>query len=181
MRLTRSFFSPVPLVRSFPPIETSRARVLILGSMPGIASLTAGQYYAHPQNAFWRIMAALCRFSANADYVHRVRALQDAGIALWDVLQSCERAGSLDAGIARASEVPNDLSGFLRTHPSVQLVAFNGGLAEQAFRRHVKARLAGASIDPWPDLVRLPSTSPAHASLSFEDKLAAWRRVLDRR
>lgn len=176
-RLRGASRTHAPKVYSFPPIARSDARVLILGSMPGVASLTAGQYYAHPQNAFWRIVGALCSFAHDAPYAQRVRALQDAGIALWDVLRACERSGSLDADIARASEVPNDLPGFLQTHHSVHLIAFNGGLAAQAFQRHVAPTLAGDR----PELVRLPSTSPAHASLSFDDKLAAWRRALDRR
>ena len=167
----------MPLVRSFPPIVTPDAEVLILGSMPGAASLAAGQYYAHRQNAFWRIVGALYGCPADAPYPQRVRALQAAGIAVWDVLHACERTGSLDARITRASEVPNDLPGFLGAHPSIRRIAFNGGLAEQAFRRHVAPQLGGAC----PELLRLPSTSPAHASLSFDDKLAAWRRALDRR
>lgn len=179
-RLTTSSLT-VSLVRSFPPIETPDARVLILGSMPGVASLAAGQYYAHPQNAFWRIVGTLCDFPADAPYAQRVRALQDAGIALWDVLHACERPGSLDASISRRSEVPNDLPGFLRTHPAVRLIAFNGGLAAAAFRRHIAPQLAGMPPDAAPELIRLPSTSPAHASLSFADKLAAWRGALDRR
>lgn len=169
------------LVRSFPPIETPDAEVLVLGSMPGAASLAAGQYYAHPQNGFWRILGALYGFSAEAPYPLRVRALQAAGIAVWDVLQSCERAGSLDARIARASEVPNSLPDFLGSHPALRLIAFNGSLAQQAFARHVAPRLAERPAMHPVELVRLPSTSPAHAALSFADKLAAWRHALHRR
>lgn len=158
------------------PIANRSARVLILGSMPGVRSLQAVEYYAHPQNAFWPIMAAICGFDANAAYAARTRALRGAGIALWDVMQSCEREGSLDADIVAASIEPNDFAGFLATHRQVRDVLCNGATAHQKFERLVA-----------PDLVtkgfvlrvhRLPSTSPANAGATRTAKLAAWRRVL---
>lgn len=161
-------------VESFPPIADARATRLILGSMPGVASLTAQRYYAHPQNAFWRIMGELFGFAADAGYDERVLALQRAGIVLWDVLAACERPGSLDSAIKRDSEVANDIPALLATHRQIRQILFNGGAAEATFRRHHTAILKR------PDLtfVRLPSTSPAHASLSYAQKCAVWRAAL---
>ncbi len=159
--------------RSFPPLAAPDARILILGSMPGLASLAAGQYYAHPRNAFWPIMGALLGFSLGLDYPTRVAALHQAGIAVWDVLYSCRRQGSLDSAIEDDTLVANDLAGFLAGHPTIRHIFFNGAKAESCFRRHIKLA--------WPEremaFTRLPSTSPAHAGRSFEQKLAAWRTV----
>jgi double-stranded uracil-DNA glycosylase len=165
--------SAAPLI-SFPPIADARATRLILGSMPGAASLAANQYYAHRHNAFWRIMAAVNGVEPDAAYARRVQALQDARIALWDVLQSCERPGSLDASIVRASEVSNDFATFFATHPAITQVFFNGAAAATSFKRHHAALLR----DPNLRFQRLPSTSPAHASMRFEQKLAVWRHAL---
>ena len=159
--------------RSFPPIASSGARVLILGSMPGRASLAAGQYYAHPRNAFWPIMGRLLDFDATGPYPARVDALKVAGVAVWDVLHSCHRPGSLDSAIADDSLVANDLSGFLAAHPEIRHVFFNGAKAETCFRRHIKRTMADLQIG----FARLPSTSPAHAGLPFAKKLEAWRAV----
>lgn len=145
--------------------------------MPGRASLTAGRYYAHPQNAFWRIVCDALQIDPRDSYEERVAALIAARIAVWDVLRSCVREGSLDADIGRHSEIANDLPGFLLAHPAIRIVAFNGATAETCFRRHVLARLP----EPRPQFVRLPSTSPAHAALAYSAKLAAWRAILDRR
>jgi hypoxanthine-DNA glycosylase len=141
--------------------------------MPGVASLRAGQYYAHPRNLFWPILGELLGLPPETPYAERARALSAAGIALWDVLQSCTRAGSLDADIKKDSVVPNDFATFFAHHPRVTRVYFNGSAAEQCFRRWVLPTL------PARDLAyeRLPSTSPAHAAMSYEEKLAAWRLV----
>ena len=163
--------------RSFPPIANPDATILILGSMPGQASLAANAYYAHPRNAFWPIMAALLGFEANTDYPQRIAALKAARIALWDVLHSCNRPGSLDADIAPDSLVANDLPGFLQQHPAIRRVFFNGAKAEACFRKHIALSLAAPALQ----CMRLPSTSPAHAALSFERKLAAWRVILAER
>lgn len=149
----------------------------MLGSMPGAASLAAGEYYAHPRNAFWPIMTALCGFAADAAYAERVAALLAARVALWDVLAACERSGSLDAAIVRTSEAANDIAGLLARAPQIARIAFNGAAAEAAFRRHVQARLPAARRAGIV-CVRLPSTSPANASWSFAEKLAAWREGL---
>ena len=161
-------------VTSFPPLVAPGATRLILGSMPGVASLAAGQYYAHPQNAFWRIMGAVARFDATLPYEERVAALRKAGVALWDVLAACERSGSLDSAIARSSEQANDLAGLLSLHPQIKRIYFNGATAESTFRRHCKALAARTDLC----FTRLPSTSPAHASLRFEEKCAVWREAL---
>jgi hypoxanthine-DNA glycosylase len=160
-------------VQSFPPIAERSAETLILGSMPGEASLAAGQYYAHPQNAFWRILGNLLRFDPALPYNARVRALKSARIAVWDVLHSCSRPGSLDSSIDRETLEPNDFAAFFRDHPRVRRVFFNGSTAEACFNRHVMKKLVLGRVS----FTRLPSTSPAHAARSFEDKLRAWRVV----
>jgi hypoxanthine-DNA glycosylase len=142
--------------------------------MPGVASLTSGQYYAHPQNAFWRIMQAALGFAPDAAYEARVRAVQQANIAVWDVLQLCERPGSLDASIRRDSEVANDFATFFARHPAISQVFFNGAAAEACFKRHCAALLRDGRYA----FQRLPSTSPAHASLRFEQKQALWHQAL---
>jgi double-stranded uracil-DNA glycosylase len=160
------------LAYGFPALENPDARGLILGSMPGIASLRAGQYYAHPRNQFWPIMSELLALDlVGMAYPLRLRALSDSGFALWDVLQSCRRRGSLDADIAADSLVVNDFTDFFRRHLAITHIFFNGAAAEQLFRRHVRP--------PACICRRLPSTSPAHASLDFPAKLEAWRSVLE--
>jgi double-stranded uracil-DNA glycosylase len=161
-------------VQGFAPICRPDARVLVLGSMPGAASLRAQQYYGHPRNAFWPIMGALFGFDAAAPYAQRVQALLAHRVAVWDVLASCERAGSLDADIEAASVAVNDFAGFLGRHTQLRRVCFNGATAQAMFRRHVLPSLAV----PLPfDMLRLPSTSPAHAGMALADKLRAWRVV----
>lgn len=168
----------MPLARSFPPLARADARVLILGSIPGQASLRQRRYYAHPHNQFWPIMGALAGARPELPYAERVRALQLRGIALWDVLKSCERAGSLDGSIEPASETSNDLTRFLRAHRRVRAVFFNGGKAASAFKRHVEPSLGGIGERAESlRLVRLPSTSPAHAGMPRAAKLAAWRKI----
>jgi len=165
---------PADAVTSFAPVADSRARVLILGSMPGAASLASDQYYAHPRNAFWPIMGAIAGFDPALPYRQRLWHLQQAGFALWDVLHSCVRPGSLDSAIEPASEVANDFATFFRAHPRIGLVCFNGTAAQRTFDRHVRAALQPLRLDT----LRLPSTSPAHAARSFEQKQAAWRIAL---
>jgi double-stranded uracil-DNA glycosylase len=159
------------IVRSFAPIAAPGAHTLILGSMPGIASLEAGEYYAHPRNAFWRIMGAVYGAGPDLPYAERTAALTANGIAVWDVLQSCEREGSLDADIR--AEVPNDFAGFFAAHPGIRRVGLNGSKAAASFRKH-----AGALAPAGAALSMLPSTSPAHAARSFEEKCALWRAAL---
>jgi TDG/mug DNA glycosylase family protein len=159
-------------IRSFPPIAGRGARVLVLGSMPGRASLAAGRYYAHPHNAFWRIVGELLDVDPRAPYAARVRALKAARIALWDVLHSCVREGSLDSQIDE--ELANDFAAFFGRHRGVTHVFFNGAKAEASFRRHVLPGLAATRLR----YSRLPSTSPAHAGMTYARKRRAWRAVL---
>jgi hypoxanthine-DNA glycosylase len=153
------------------PVVAPGARLLVLGSFPGAASLRAQQYYAHPRNQFWPIVSALLGMQgAHAlqarPYAERVAAAQAAGLAIWDVYGACEREGSLDSAI-RAAQL-NDLQGLIRQVPSVQLIAHNGG--ESARHRRITQAL-GLPV------MALPSTSPANASWHFERKLAAWREA----
>jgi hypoxanthine-DNA glycosylase len=161
-------------INSFDPIEESTSRVLILGSMPGKVSLRAEQYYAHPQNAFWKILGGLFDFDPNSSYESRVTCLRDRGIALWDVMQSCVRESSLDSDIEESSIIANPFEDFLTVHPEIQTICFNGTKAEASWRRHVLPTLREGDIAYH----RLPSTSPANASISYKTKLDAWKSAL---
>ena len=164
-----------PLLFSFEPIADWNAKILILGSMPGQESLAAGQYYANRRNAFWKIMAELLGFDPDSSYETRLHELKPARIALWDVLHSCTRVGSLDARIDADSITVNDFSGFFGTYDKIRAVFFNGAKAESAYRQYVLPTVSAVPLS----YMRLPSTSPAHASLSYEQKLQAWRTALN--
>jgi hypoxanthine-DNA glycosylase len=166
--------APRPLSYSFPPIVGNKPKLLVLGSMPGVASLKAQRYYAHPRNAFWPIMAALFNIELEMPYQQRCRQLTSAGIAVWDVLKACHRPGSLDQHIDPATIAANDFATFLAEHQSVRAIFFNGGKAEQVFKRYVLPELDNA-----PTLIKLPSTSPAHAAMRFEQKCQAWQKIKD--
>ena len=163
------------MLTGFPPIIDERARVLVLGSMPSEASLRKGQYYAHPRNLFWRIMGELVGFEADVAYDLRTAGLRDAGVGVWDVLHSCERIGSLDASIAvaRDSMAANDFPALLASCHGIRRVFFNGAKAELLFHRLVRPSADGIVFR------RLPSTSPANASMCYEDKLRAWRVIVE--
>jgi len=163
-----------PRIASFAPVGLPSARILILGSIPGEASLAANQYYAHPRNAFWPIMAELLGFAPDTAYAERLEALQHANITLWDVLHSCHRKGSLDAAIESDSVEVNDFDGFFAEHPDIKLVCFNGAIAERSYRQHVLRQGKHVALQ----YVRLPSTSPAHAALSLQQKKEIWREAL---
>lgn len=160
---------------SFPPSARPDALVLILGSMPGEASLAAEQYYAHPRNAFWTVVEAVLGIPRGLPYCERLRGLAMRRVALWDVLASCVRPGSLDSDILESSIVPNEFWTFLPGHPFIRAIFFNGAKAEQAWRRHVLPRLP-PSLRKIP-CFRLPSTSPAHAGMTMKAKIEAWRAV----
>jgi TDG/mug DNA glycosylase family protein len=160
------------LVKSFEPVIGTNPTVLILGSMPGIASLEVQQYYAHPRNAFWPIMAELLGITWEKDYQARIRQIKACPLVLWDVLQSCWREGSLDSSISSQQCYPNDISALLLQYPAIQFIGFNGTAAEKFFRQAVVHDIAG--IERY-ELVRLPSTSPAYASKNRQQKLAEWR------
>lgn len=165
------------LVHSFAPVVSPASRVLVLGSMPGVASLAAHQYYAHPRNAFWPVMQAVLGVDAAAPYPQRIAQLRDSGVALWDVAGCCVRPGSLDSAIDPASVVPNDLAALLGEAPQIRAIFFNGQSVAQLFRRHTWPRyrdlLAGLT------LTVLPSTSPANARLDLQAKIQAWLVIRD--
>ena len=166
----------IPAAFGFAPISAASARILILGSLPGQMSLQRGEYYAQPHNAFWRIMGALFDAGPNLPYAERARRLTAQDVAVWDVCASARRAGSLDASIASTSVVPNDFAGFYAAHPRIELIGLNGATAAALYERHVEQTLAPPRTRTR--RVRLPSTSPAHASMSFDEKLVAWSAFL---
>jgi hypoxanthine-DNA glycosylase len=151
--------------------------MLLLGSMPGGESLRQGRYYAHPHNLFWPFMGELIGAGLDLPYPERVERVKAAGIALWDVLKHCEREGSLDSSIRAETEIPNELVEFLETHPSVQLVGFNGKKSAGTFERRVLPQLS-ASVRERVHFVTLPSTSPANAGKTRAQKLAEWTAAL---
>ena len=161
-------------VTGFSALSLPTARVLVLGSMPGAASLRAQQYYAHPRNSFWPIMARIAGFDAASPYGERVHALTRAGFAVWDVLRSCVRSGSLDSAIQAGTQVPNDFASFFAEHPGIRVVCFNGAKAATLFARHVTPTLP-STLEL--ELLQLPSTSPANAGVSRAEKLRAWRAI----
>lgn len=166
------------LAQSFRPLVGAQPHSLILGSMPGRASLREQRYYAHPRNSFWRIIQTLLGLEADTDYDTCCAALTGAGYALWDVLARCERPGSLDAKILSSSVQANDFRGFYAANPGIERVFFNGAAAQSLYRRHVLPGLSPAlAILP---AVRLPSTSPAHAGMSELEKSRRWRAALAR-
>src|SRR6516164_7504873 len=157
-------------VQSFSPIVSQQSKLVILGSMPGEASLKAGQYYAHPRNAFWHIMGELFDAGPSLPYQERVAILQSIGVALWDSLQACIRRGSLDASIKE--EVANDFPALFAKYPNITHVFFNGSKAERSFLRHTTTLSEDRHV-----FARLPSTSPAHAAMRLEAKVQAWSVV----
>ena len=150
--------------------------MLVLGSMPGVASLRLQQYYGHPQNAFWKIVGAVLGFDPALSYEQRTAALIQRRVALWDVLASCVRDGSLDADIDDASVVANDFAAFFDAHPRIVRVCFNGAKAESVFRKQVLPQLDTSRGIHY---LRLPSTSPAHAGMRLQAKVEVWRVLAD--
>lgn len=160
----------------FSPIARSDAKILILGSMPGEASLQKQEYYAHPRNAFWPIMCRLLDAPEDLSYIKRKQLLVDNNIALWDVLKRCYRKGSLDSKIKQETIEANDFATFFQQHVNISAVFFNGAKAEQLFKKYV---LKGSQI-PTLEYQRLPSTSPAHAALDLQQKSRLWVKISDK-
>jgi hypoxanthine-DNA glycosylase len=159
--------------RGFPPIAAPDARLLVLGSLPGQVSLAQRQYYAQPRNAFWRIMGELFDAGPDVAYAERAARLRGRGVALWDVCKAATRPGSLDAAIELATVVTNDFARFFRDHPQIEHVCANGATARRLYLQRVRPALP-AHLQALPVHV-LPSTSPAHASRRYEQKLERWR------
>lgn len=153
---------------SFNPISNSNSSVLILGTMPGIKSLELQQYYGHPYNNFWKFITKLLQKELSDDYEKRKSILLENGIALWDVLQFCDRIGSLDSAIK--NEVPNDIEAFLKEHPAIKTIAFNGQKAAALFKKHI-------TLEKTYEFIILPSSSPANAGKTFELKLNEWKKI----
>ena len=167
-------------VQSFSPVIGKHPRILILGSMPGIASLEAVQYYAHPRNVFWPFMGELFGIDATLDYPQRIAQIGQHPVVLWDTLKSCYRPGSLDSAITRDSVEANDIPWLLRKYPEIRAVACNGASSYDYFRKLVLPELTAANgIARDVQILKMPSTSPANAGMTFAQKLDAWRRLLD--
>lgn len=162
-----------PHVDGLPPIVGEGAHTLILGNMLSVLSVASAQYYGNPRNAFWRITGELFGFAADDPYDDRTAALVANGVAVWDVLKSCRREGSLDSAVEPDSMVPNDFRTFFEQYPHITSVFFNGAAAEKNFNRLVP-------VAPDVRYRRLPSTSPAQ-TMRYEDKLAAWREAVTAR
>lgn len=165
----------MPDISGFLPIVSRHARVLILGSIPSIESLARQEYYGHPKNAFWPIMGALFGAAPELCYQQRTEILMDNGIAVWDVLQACNRPGSLDSNIKLATIKTNAFSDFYAKHRTIEQVFFNGAMAEMLYKKHVLPTLNQRFA--YLQYLRLPSTSPAHASLRLEEKIEAWKVI----
>ena len=162
--------------KCFEPIARADARVLILGSLPGQMSLARGQYYAQPYNAFWRIMGELVGASPDVPYHDRVDLLKQHHIAVWEVCAAGFRAGSLDSAIELSTVRVNNFGAFLRAHPGINLICFNGRKGEEIFNR--KVRQEPRAVFERIRYASLPSTSAAHAGMPFAQKLARWRKAL---
>ena len=158
---------------SFPPIIDASSRVLILGSLPGDESLRRQQYYAHPRNQFWRILAEIYGAPLPATYPDRIALVLHQQLALWDVVQHGERAGSLDQAIRNAA--PNDFHWLLASYPNLRAFVFNGRKAHDVFERQVLPQQTGNGVDHLPRLL-MPSTSPA-ATLPLSTKIERWRHI----
>jgi hypoxanthine-DNA glycosylase len=159
-----------PLLTSFRPVIGQSSRVIVLGTMPGERSLQAGEYYAHPRNSFWPLMDDILGIPVRTPYSERLELLKVRGLALWDVLASCERTGSLDVAIRNAA--PNDFGSLFAAFPRVVAVLFNGRKAEALWRRHVPG------LAPSVATGTLPSSSSANAGMSYESKLRVWAEAL---
>ncbi len=162
-------------IAGFAPVVSGNAKVLILGSMPSVASLVRQQYYGHPRNAFWPIMGVLFGAAPELCYQQRKEILMENGIAVWDVLQGCNRLGSSDSNIKLASIKINDFVDFFAEYEFIERVFFNGAMAEKLYKKYVLPTLNQRFA--YLDYQRLPSTSPAYATLKLEEKIEAWKVI----
>ena len=156
-------------ISSFPPFVHDDSQMLILGSVPGAKSLQMQQYYAHPQNQFWRILFHLFDKEFSEDYESRINLLKDNKVAIWDVIESCERKGSSDAEIK--DEIDNNIAGLIEDHPSIRVIFCNG---QKSYKNLLKILGKDFKIP----IVCLPSTSPLH-TVRFEEKLESWKMIKD--
>lgn len=161
-------------VESFPPQVGRDCRVLVLGSVPSLRSLELRQSYGHAQNLFWPFMGELFDAGPQLPYAERIARLHARGVGIWDVLERCERRGSLDSDIVAASEVPNDIPGLLAREPTIAAIALNGAKALQVFERRIAPRIDAARSRSL-CILPMPSTSPANASIPRATKLQRWR------
>lgn len=160
--------------RSFKPSIDNNSKILILGSMPGVKSLEEQQYYAHPQNRFWKVVGAICGEPnlPEVDYGTKLKTLLDNKIALWDTIKSCKRNGSLDSNIQ--NETPNDIRKLLKKYPNIQTICLNGNKSYSAFKKY------------FPDLLekyscyKMPSTSPANARYSLDVLVKEWFDIISK-
>jgi len=157
------------------PIVAAAPKLLILGSMPSVASLQKQQYYGHPRNAFWPMLAQLNNFSLHEDYALNVAEAMQRGIAVWDVIGECIRPGSLDSAIVKGSERINPIPQFLNAHPGIQRIGLNGGMAATLFKRHCMTYIPEEQCR----IYTLPSTSPANAAINFAEKCRRWQPLFD--
>jgi hypoxanthine-DNA glycosylase len=164
-------------VASFPPQVADGCRVLVLGTVPSLRSLEMRQSYAHRHNLFWPFMGELYGAGPDLLYAERIARLQAVGVGIWDVLKHCERPGSLDSSIRPESEVPNDIPWLLDAYPTIVAIALNGAKAQQVFARRISGRIRPERL-AGVEILALPSTSPANASISRAVKLERWRELL---
>jgi TDG/mug DNA glycosylase family protein len=169
--------SPAVRVASFPPQVGAGCRVLVLGTVPSLRSLQMQQSYAHPHNLFWPFMGQLYNAGPDLPYADRIARLHAAGIGIWDVLKHCERPGSLDSSILADSEVANDIPSLLSAYPTIEAIALNGGKAQQVFARRIAPHIDAERLRRL-EVLDLPSTSPANASIPRDVKLERWRALL---
>jgi len=157
-------------VSGLAPIEDGDCRILILGTMPGVESLRQQAYYANPSNLFWKLIAVVTGETAPDSYEDKKVYLRRHKVALWDMCQVCNRAGSLDSNIS--NEVPNDIKSFIAVHPNVKVIGCNGKESARMFRKYM------VGIENV-EFIPLPSSSPANAGVSLEKKVDAWSRLKD--
>jgi hypoxanthine-DNA glycosylase len=165
------------IATGFPPIAAADASILILGSLPSQLSLQKQEYYGNPQNAFWRVMGELFDAGPELPYAERSDRLVRSGIAVWDVLRSSVRPGSMDADIVQTTAIPNDFQAFFHDHPQLRLLCFNGKKSAQLYARLVAAEGIG-NIERL-EYKTMPSTSPAYAAMRYAGKVRQWSAILE--